>query len=1743
MLQSAPQEREVKGPPLAGPTGAEQSIPLVNDGSSEEELGVLHHPHGNGFGVRQLSVVCAVAALIGVAVLFASGSSNSKELAASHDHIREALVELESVSSSSSGEKKDGGNGIWNALKKVRFGPPTSREPDAQVSDDIEPELSQGPTRICTDGWQFAFKTRLSVGLAKGNQTILESSTGALILKIEAGASKKPSLTFRVTTFNWGTVQIARDVEVNKTYDLTLSKNADSVCMDLCEYKRGQMPECGERHLCTFAPSSMPPTSFQMKKIGPLAWVEGPIAKAMGFAQVNGSVPVSFVLDNVPFKKLYHSSANDWNALVQRLQKTLAGLAGNSVMPIQVAVNPASAAPDNADGTLFQATVSLPEGEEPGFACKVQDQMLAWAKGDDMKSTAFNIAVKATTSDLSFSDEAITLAQASVPGETMGCVTYHCRLSNPHGQLPTDATCLGGGCESTCCQPAWADSPLPYHVGETTTSTTSTTKHMAQFSIQGATVEFDCFPDTCCKLIGPSGTVPLPRPFPVGLGLQKGEDWDFAPQEVHSVFSCQELCASNDTCTGITYTDDNKCIFFNEGHCTISETGSSKWRYPENVCKGGTTCNAIRLREDPEEQVVAAPASDFTMPDFTMPTVTTTTTEFSLWQQVLYNTSLTLAEKASEWARATGEKIMDNARDITQPINSDGYTLEFKVDVRLHQGACLKPQNILTSDFGTIVVRTAPKSHDQPFACKVEFKAYLLNRAHSTGGCQVETLLPLNEGGFYQIVVSRNSEQCCITAKPAAGLIGKLADWYKDLGGKLAEPVCVNRTENVKRSEFQTRPVTEVYKARSPAVRTESFDQQTGGLSLSLKAVNVSFWKLKKSDLVNKFKDAIREAVAYVAGIGFHYDNVYPAIKQHWDHHAHPDNEEDMDEAEIFLPEPSEEEQQSEELHQKKLAALMNGTAFSTVHADIEKFARKSQGSKRRLSLFAMKKNDPWKIPKWDAAILVQVTLINCGACSAEKAALQSLVTADVIVQRVIRAIGDGSGGQATVGKVSIQDILLPAEVTTCKAFQCPAYYANNNPHLLCYGGSCHGTCCKPRFCSQVKCKAPLVNTLSRAHRTCNSEEDCGEKCCELPCTRYLCTGASVCPAPNSWLLTAPPAKAQQVCCREQVPKCCTAPIAWCIACLKCQTREAYCMSCLFKWMPKGIGRRLIGADSKDPLMLLPPPSISGNDLSGGLPPMVLQPDVTLEEIAEDARDAADAASIGGVSIATESAATSGHVGAQAPALRGGGHSGPKAKDSIGKARQAKDRYRRLQSVQQNKLLAGMMEQVSQAQAWRLHNRPPANIKGYSTGATTTEMWQKTWNQVILDSKAQHHGVVAGCEGLIGFPCPYYFKSIFLLHRGCGPWPRAATTVQVLTDTFHAVSCGEDGLCWIWKIRSGTPRQVFFPNRNCPLSQPLGPVLTVSVLPDATFILSGGADDAVGTTGSAYIWDWRLGFQKQQYKCGGGAILSSAPLIPWRQAVVGCANGYSTIWDWDNGATVDLPYCARSAEEIQQAIGARLAVYRNFHLPGMQRLAVERAMITEKAFMEQVKLGNPQLVKDMDFATWIYDLFHTNRFGAVLATSLVPVRQRFVTGTADGKVLYWNSDSGQLLRVMCGHEGRVNAVAGLPDNQQAVSGGDDGTARLWSLSTGAQLLMLYQPSGGPIRSVAVIPGGNKVALGSDDGYIRIWSLKTGVLWCAINTGGGAVRGLAVNPSNPLGQIIAANADGYVRVFNPKEGEI
>jgi len=1845
--------------PLVAPRGSAGELAGREAGTSSSEEDALNFSQsgGNSGGVRRLAAVCAVVAILGVAALLAAGpgqlaagpgaapSAGQPLAAAPASAVTEGLTELAAADGEGEedeGEEDEGARkvSIWDALKKLH---PRAKK-DTSAEDALEEEAAQplpdDTPKVCTDGWVLAFKTKLFVGTAPGNQSILTSSTGAMELSIQASPGENASLTFQIETFNFGPVKISRDVEPGKTYAVTARKDENAVCLDLCVQTGASftcLPGTFMEPDCTFAPAAFPETSFQMKPPGALALENGTVASAQGFGQTSGSVPVSFTLSNVPFEKLYESM-DDWDALVLRMKKTLAGLAGNSVVPVQVAVTPASGAPNGAgdEGTLLQATVMQQDAQKGfGFACRVQDEMASWARGQDIKATAFNLAVKSTCSDFSVGDASgassgdIEASSASVPGLPMACSSYRCRLSKHHVHLTADAQCLGGGCESTCCQAPWSDKPLPYGEGnDTVTMTSTTTKSMeALRNNDGAKVTFDCYKEACCKLSGPPGTVPMPRPFPIGLGLIKGKDWDYTPNSPASVEDCQEWCAMDEKCTGVTYLEGGKCAIFYNGECTLAGEGGSKWRYPDRECSGAETCNAIRSAagqpdsEDAASDQDARPAEEWKMPNFfSPPATTTTTTTPSTWQAILINQTLTLAEKQAAWAKAQGEKIRENiAKDLNPPINTDGYSFEFNVEVNLKMGACAKAQDIITSPLNAITVRTAPQAGDKPMRCRAEFQAQLLNNENETGGCQVQTSRALSEGGKYKLTIKRDTEQCCIAWIPSKGIGAAMAKWFEK---KIYEPTCVNRSSSLEPGEFQIRPVTSLYNARTNAVHTKNFEQTAASLAMSFYLDNVNYEALvADSSLTLRLKDAIQESVSYSGSVGLHYDQVVVSFKRAWcTNHTDRDEEmqanEEHEEIAYSMPESGVEftdgyggakhwgaideflggdsgdsELESEEAShaeraQEQFGELMTGTtqAPSTTEPPATTTPRPTttreitdqmQGIprwdnlNRRLGLFGnwgSKAEETIEVQA-EETIEVQISIKDLGSdADAIKAELEKPATATVILARINRALGVGATvrrlgifGKKTsttesdepvvvTGKILIHTVQLPAAVTKCANFACPSYRKNMHPNRVCYGAWCRATCCQPRFCSQVACQAPLVNNFLASGKRCSSEDECGQTCCQLPCFSYRCMGNS-CPRPNNWLLTATPDNAQKVCCREHKP-CCNAPIAACISCLKCQTPEAYCMSCLF-----GFGRRLSSSNATEPLSLPAPgalPPLSQNDLSGGLPPMTLQqPALTPSELAQDELEAADAIATGGASL-DRSLDT-------APALRGdGAGGGGGGAGGARKASQAKNNYRRLQSAEQLSLQAGMMDQHREAQAFRLKmeasavagrrladTKPTADINGgdYTTGATTADEWKKLWKQVIFSTKAHAHGLTAGCEGQIAAPCPYYFKSIFCLHRGCGLEPKSVRAVAVLTDTFHAVTCGDDGLCWVWKICSGSPRQVFFPNVDdrCPTTLYLQPQFTVSVLHDATFIVSGGFDQ-LGEGGSAYIWDWRYGFQKANAQCGGGPFLSSITMPAFRMVSLGCSTGYTTLWDWDTNSQIEVPFCKKTFEEILGEMNAYLIRYKNYHLDGIQRLFAEKVMITQQVFMKALAELDPNFMKSYNATRDIYNIFHKNRFGPTNALVYVPVRIRFAAGMGDGKVLYFDGETGQILMAMMGHQGPVNALAASPTQLQVLSGGEDGTVRLWDLRTGAQLALFYQAYGGPIYSLAVIPGGNKVVVGSWDGYVRIWSINTGVLLCAINTGGGPVYGVAVNPSNPLGQIITANADGYARVFNPRSAE-
>jgi WD40 repeat protein len=62
-----------------------------------------------------------------------------------------------------------------------------------------------------------------------------------------------------------------------------------------------------------------------------------------------------------------------------------------------------------------------------------------------------------------------------------------------------------------------------------------------------------------------------------------------------------------------------------------------------------------------------------------------------------------------------------------------------------------------------------------------------------------------------------------------------------------------------------------------------------------------------------------------------------------------------------------------------------------------------------------------------------------------------------------------------------------------------------------------------------------------------------------------------------------------------------------------------------------------------------------------------------------------------------------------------------------------------------------------------------------------------------------------------------------------------------------------------------------------------------------------------------------------------------------------------------------------------------------------------------------------------------------------------------VSGGSDGRLRWWQVDSGQCVRVQEAHQGTVQALKVSPDGSTLASCGDDGAIHIWELESGEHL--------------------------------------------------------------------------------------
>jgi WD40 repeat protein len=112
--------------------------------------------------------------------------------------------------------------------------------------------------------------------------------------------------------------------------------------------------------------------------------------------------------------------------------------------------------------------------------------------------------------------------------------------------------------------------------------------------------------------------------------------------------------------------------------------------------------------------------------------------------------------------------------------------------------------------------------------------------------------------------------------------------------------------------------------------------------------------------------------------------------------------------------------------------------------------------------------------------------------------------------------------------------------------------------------------------------------------------------------------------------------------------------------------------------------------------------------------------------------------------------------------------------------------------------------------------------------------------------------------------------------------------------------------------------------------------------------------------------------------------------------------------------------------------------------------------------------------------------------------------------------------------VLRGHAGPANTATFSPDGQQVLSGGADGTVRVWSLRGGRPVILRGHE--GAVESAAFSPDGDRIVSSGLDGKVLLWDARGGEPLVTLHQ----YRGRAWSASfSPNGAGVLSSGDGTV----------
>ena len=166
-------------------------------------------------------------------------------------------------------------------------------------------------------------------------------------------------------------------------------------------------------------------------------------------------------------------------------------------------------------------------------------------------------------------------------------------------------------------------------------------------------------------------------------------------------------------------------------------------------------------------------------------------------------------------------------------------------------------------------------------------------------------------------------------------------------------------------------------------------------------------------------------------------------------------------------------------------------------------------------------------------------------------------------------------------------------------------------------------------------------------------------------------------------------------------------------------------------------------------------------------------------------------------------------------------------------------------------------------------------------------------------------------------------------------------------------------------------------------------------------------------------------------------------------------------------------------------------------------------------------------------------LFATDLGSPVTAVAFGPAGRAIAAGTADGRVHVLDAETGEVVRVLEGHERGVTGLAFRPDGAVLASCSLDRTVRRWDPRSGEDLGVLARQRS-YATSVAYSADGERLLVGWGDKLARVYDAETGAVERTLAGHQGPVACAAFGAGDRL--IATASYDRTVRVWDADTGE-